>query len=88
MNLASSASSMIPESGLTSDLVEFSEVRGSLETVGILTAGELELSGQGGPWMDLTESMEGRFVFPGGMGDFVRLDEVTPVIAIKNLRVT
>lgn len=38
--------------------------------------------------MDLTESMEGRFISPGGMGDFIRLDEVAPVIAIKHLIVT
>lgn len=25
--------------------------------------------------MELTESIEGRFVFPGGMGDFIRLDD-------------
>lgn len=41
LNLASSTCSMIPESRLTSDLVEC-EVRGSLETVGILTAHLLE----------------------------------------------
>lgn len=38
--------------------------------------------------MDLIDSMEGRFVFPGGMDDFIRLDEVTPVTAIKLLIVT
>lgn len=42
MNLANRARSMIPESGLTSDLAEFREVRSSLETVGILTAHLLE----------------------------------------------
>lgn len=38
--------------------------------------------------MDLTDSMEGRFVVPGGMDDFIQLDEVTPVTAIKHLIVT
>lgn len=35
--------------------------------------------------MDLIDSVEGRFVFPGGMDDFIWLDEVTPVTAIKHL---
>lgn len=34
--------------------------------------------------MDLIDSVEGRFVFPGGMDDFIWLDEVTPVTAIKH----
>lgn len=43
------------------------------------------MAGDKGVGRALIDSVEGRFVFPGGMDDFIWLDEVTPVTAIKHL---
>lgn len=45
----------------------------------------LEIRGQAGPLMGLIDSLERRFVFPGGMDDFILGDEVARVKAIKRL---
>ena len=45
----------------------------------------LEIRGWARPSMGPVDSLERRFVFPGGMDDFILADEVTRVNAIKRL---